>query len=202
MKHKLSHIVRLPLASVATTLVVYALSRQAEVVSAGGLNKPCAESHLPARGLRKTMGGCGAPGAEKACATSPGCTKALRTMPTTENPASRPSLLHAIRLVESGDRLNPPDGDGGRAIGPYQIWRVYWRDSGVPGDYQQCRDRAYAERVILAYWRCWCPKALAAGDWRTLANVHHLGGPAHNRGETDEAYLRRVKASMQEGGGA
>ena len=182
MKHKLSHIVRLPLASVATTLVVYALSRQAEVVSVGGLNKPCAESHLPARGLRDTMSGCG-----------------IRDPSVI--PASRPSLLHAIRLVESGDRPNPPDGDGGRAIGPYQIWRVYWRDSGVPGDYQQCRDRAYAERVILAYWRRWCPAALASGDWRTLANTFHLGRTAATRGEVDKAYLAKVKAAMQKEGG-
>jgi len=117
------------------------------------------------------------------------------------NPASRPSLLHAIRLVESGDRPNPPDGDGGRAIGPYQIWRVYWRDSGVSGDYQQCRNRAYAERVILAYWRRWCPAALASGDWRTLANTFHLGRTAATRGEVDKAYLAKVKAAMQKEGG-
>ena len=35
------------------------LSRTTEVVSVGGPHKPCAESHLPARGLLKTMGGCG-----------------------------------------------------------------------------------------------------------------------------------------------
>jgi len=64
------------------------------------------------------------------------------------------------------------------------------------GTWADCDRRAYAERVILAYWRRWCPKALASGDWRTLANVHHLGGPANRRGETDEAYLAKVKAVM------
>jgi hypothetical protein len=69
----------------------------------------------------------------------------------------------------------------------------------VPGDYQRCRDKAYAERVVLAYWRRWCPKALEAGDWRVLATVHHLGGPAARRGEADERYLAKVKAIMEGG---
>ncbi len=37
----------------------------------------------------------------------------------------RQEILDAIRFVESSDRPNPPDGDDGLAIGPYQIHEVY-----------------------------------------------------------------------------
>lgn len=32
--------------------------------------------------------------------------------------------LEAVWAVESGRQLNPKDGDGGKAVGPLQIWRV------------------------------------------------------------------------------
>jgi predicted chitinase len=87
-------------------------------------------------------------------------------------------LFNAIREVETGTHPDPANarGDGGRSLGPYQITVAYWKDSGVPGRYDQVRNRAYAERVMIAYWQRFCPEALAKGDWRTLAKVHN-GGP-------------------------
>ena len=41
----------------------------------------------------------------------------------------RRQILDAIRFVESSDRDDVPDGDGGKAIGPYQIHEIYWRDA-------------------------------------------------------------------------
>ena len=114
-----------------------------------------------------------------------------------ETRASHSPLLRAIRMVESGGVERPRDGDGGRAIGEYQIWHSYWQDSRVPGFYRQCRERAYAERVVLAYLSRYCPAALAAGDWRACANMHHLGATAARRGEVDERYLEKVKASLE-----
>jgi len=185
------------------------LSRTAGSVPVGGLLPPRAPG-VQARGRQKTMGGCSGgdrspvPGADRnprypanGRVKSSSATSHGEIVSPVRKQASRPSLLHAIRLVESGGRPNPPRGDGGRARGPYQIWRAYWLDARMPsGTWADCDRRAYAERVILAYWRRWCPKALASGDWRTLANVHHLGGPANRRGETDEAYLAKVKAVM------
>ena len=108
------------------------------------------------------------------------------------------SILRAIRHVETGGALRTPAGDSGAAIGPYQIHRSYWVDAKMPdGTYQNCRDRRYAERVMLRYWRRWCPQALVAGDWRALANVHHLGGPAARRGEWDAEYVQKVRAEME-----
>src|SRR5262245_43520697 len=61
-----------------------------------------------------------------------------------------PLILDAIVLVETSGQQNPPDGDGGRAIGPYQIHLEYWQDAlaaepGLGGSYQDCRRRGYAE---------------------------------------------------------
>jgi len=113
---------------------------------------------------------------------------------------SQAQILDAIRFVESGDRDDVPDGDGGLAIGPYQIHRAYWQDAieaepGLGGDYEDCRARDYAERVIAAYMRRWAPGAWRAGDGEVVARVHN-GGP---RGDTKPAtlgYWQRVRARL------
>ncbi|HWL92577.1 MAG TPA: hypothetical protein VNT79_03500 [Phycisphaerae bacterium] len=110
-------------------------------------------------------------------------------------PASVDSLMTAIRTVETNGRSDVV-GDGGRAIGPYQIHYGYWKDSGVKGRWEQCRNRPYAERVMRAYWRRYCPKALASGDWRTLARVHNGGPRGHLRGTTYK-YWSRVCAKLK-----
>lgn len=109
-------------------------------------------------------------------------------------------ILDAIRFVESSDRDDVVDGDGGLAIGPYQIHRVYWQDAieaepGLGGSYEDCRRRDYAERVIAAYMRRWVPGAWRAGDGEIVARVHN-GGP---RGDTNPAtlgYWQRVRARL------
>ena len=58
----------------------------------------------------------------------------------------REQILDAIRFVESSGRDDVPDGDDGRAIGPFQIHEVYWRDAAafdpdLGGTYQDCRRR-------------------------------------------------------------
>lgn len=103
--------------------------------------------------------------------------------------------LDAIRQVESGGNVNAV-GDGGRSIGPYQIQRAYWLDSRVPGHYEQVRDTAYAERVVIAYWRRYEPDALRRGDAETLARLHN-GGPGwrKHRAATD-GYWRKVRKQL------
>ena len=110
--------------------------------------------------------------------------------------APLPEVLHAIRVVETGDRSDPPDGDGGLAIGPYQIHEVYWRDAlahdpGLGGTYQDCRDRAYAERVVHAYMTRYVPEAWALGDAEVIARTHN-GGPLGMEKVSTEAYWQRV----------
>jgi len=108
------------------------------------------------------------------------------------------SLLDAIREVETGNHPAPHSavGDGGRSLGPYQIGWRYWRDSGVAGQYQSVRNPTYAERVILAYWKRYCPAALARRDWQVLARIHN-GGPTGHRDRDTLAYWRKVRDRMR-----
>lgn len=110
-------------------------------------------------------------------------------------------ILHAIRMVETGDRQDAPDGDGGRAIGPYQVHEAYWRDAlaqdpSLGGGYQDCRDRAYAERVIRAYMLRYAPDAWASGDAEIIARTHN-GGPTGPEKAATEAYWHRVLAVLR-----
>lgn len=110
-------------------------------------------------------------------------------------------ILHAIRVVETGDRVDPPDGDGGRAIGPYQIHEVYWRDAlahdrAIGGTYQDCRDRTHAERVVRAYMLRHAPDAWATGDAEIIARTHN-GGPTGPGKAATEAYWHRVLAVLR-----
>ena len=71
-------------------------------------------------------------------------------------PALTDDLLDAIRQVESSGN-DAAIGDGGKAIGPYQIWRVYWIDacefdpSLKSRPYEACFEPDYARRVVIAY---------------------------------------------------
>jgi hypothetical protein len=109
-------------------------------------------------------------------------------------------LLDAMRRVETGTSAHEGRdavGDDGRSSGPYQIQWTYWKDSGLAGQYRDVRDRRYAEQVILAYWRRYCPDALARRDLRTLARIHN-GGPAGARKATTLSYWRRVSRVLRD----
>jgi Destabilase len=115
--------------------------------------------------------------------------------------ASRARIFSALRMVESSGRDDVPDGDNGAAIGPYQIHREYWQDAvqaqpGLGGDYQDCRHRDYAERVIGAYMQKWIPDAWAKGDAETIARVHN-GGPDGWRRDSTLGYWQKVKTCLQ-----
>jgi hypothetical protein len=112
------------------------------------------------------------------------------------------AILDAILLVESGGRDDCPDGDGGKAIGPYQIHRVYWEDAvkhapelGRGRDYQACRQRAYAEQVITAYMQKWVPEAWRRGDAEVIARTHN-GGPQGARNHKTDGYWERVRRRL------
>lgn len=113
---------------------------------------------------------------------------------------SRREVLDAIRFVESSDRDDVPDGDGGKAIGPYQIHEIYWRDAveaepSLGGEYQDCRRREYAERVIAAYMRRWVPAAWDNGEGEVIARVHN-GGPQGATVQATLRYWQKVRARL------
>lgn len=87
------------------------------------------------------------------------------------------SFFRALHAVETRGRLGAITGDNGAALGPLQIHKSYWLDSGVKGSYSQCSDLAYSRAVVSAYMRRYAPKAWARGtDLETLAKIHN-GGP-------------------------
>ena len=112
----------------------------------------------------------------------------------------RRMILDAIRTVERGGDPDPPAGDGGRALGPYQIHREYWADAvafepGLGGSYEDVRRVAYAERVIDAYMRRHAPDAWSAGDAETIARIHN-GGPRGAERASTLGYWRKVKSLL------
>jgi len=124
-------------------------------------------------------------------------------------PADRPAqasapwtldeLLDALRKVESGglkDGGRKATGDGGKAIGPFQIHKPYWEDSKVPGKHDDCRDPEYARKVVQAYWKRYAPKALEAVDVESLARVHN-GGPDGAKQECTLVFWRKVERELK-----
>ena len=106
-------------------------------------------------------------------------------------------ILAAIRQVETGDRENAPDGDGGLAIGPYQIHYVYWldataSDASIGGRYEDCRKRGYATKVVEAYFRRYAAAASKRGEAETLARIHN-GGPRGHLIRATRGYWQRVR---------
>jgi hypothetical protein len=118
----------------------------------------------------------------------------LLALPAYSAPPER--FWTALHYVETSGRLGPIKGDNGAALGPLQIHRVYFQDSGVNGSYSQVADLAFARRVATAYLKRYAPKAWERGDVVTLARVHN-GGPSGHRKQSTLAYARKVLAAMK-----
>lgn len=106
-------------------------------------------------------------------------------------------VLDAVRRVESGNRTGRIIGDNGASIGPYQIQRAFWKDSRVPGRYEDCHDEKYARRVVLAYWKRYEPEAVKKGDAETLARLHNAGPGWRSKRAATNGYWRKVKGEMR-----
>jgi hypothetical protein len=105
------------------------------------------------------------------------------------------NLLDAMYTVES-KRGKELVGDGGRAIGPYQIWREYWQDAvewdkTIGGSYKDCMDKAYSEKIVRAYWARYAPKGATVEQ---LARIHNGGPKGHTRNATLKYWQKIVKA--------
>lgn len=92
---------------------------------------------------------------------------------------SRNAFLDAICQVESGGDSHAI-GDGGKAIGPYQIHKSYWQDAieydkTIGGCYEDCFQEDYARNVISSYMRRYAQKAWVNNQFMRLASIHHLG---------------------------
>lgn len=112
--------------------------------------------------------------------------------------APSPAFFRALHQVETSGRLGAIRGDNGRALGPLQIHRAYWQDSGVPGRYEDCADLQYSIRVVSAYLRRYARAAWDRGDSEAhiLARIHN-GGPQGHRKTATLGYAAKVRRAMQ-----
>jgi len=106
-------------------------------------------------------------------------------------------LLDAMYTVESS-RGKVLVGDGGKAIGPYQIWYSYWQDAveydpSIGGVYRDCMDKAYSERIVWAYWCRYAPKGATVQD---LARIHNGGSRGYKNPKTLK-YWDRIKQALK-----
>lgn len=107
-------------------------------------------------------------------------------------------ILKAIRAVETGGNPSPAHaiGDGGRSFGPYQISQEYWLDAGAICDWDDIKKTAVAEKVMVAYWKRYCPDALKKGDAATLARIHNGGPNGLKKKSATDPYCQRVLAEL------
>ena len=111
------------------------------------------------------------------------------------------AILDAIRTVETGGERDPDAaiGDGGKALGAYQIHRAYWLDATEKDPalralgYESVMDRAIAERVVIAYLTRYAP------NWRldTVSRIHN-GGPRGHMKDGTKAYAAKVAKAAKE----
>jgi hypothetical protein len=105
-------------------------------------------------------------------------------------------LLDAIARVESHNDPNAT-GDGGRALGPYQIHRAYWADGtrflGVHWSFAEASDPQKAREVVRAY-------LLTYGRGCSLLEMAriHNGGPNGHRKPRTLKYARRIAALLED----
>ena len=102
----------------------------------------------------------------------------------------------ALHLVETEGRVGPIRGDGGRALGPLQIHRGYWKDSRIAGKYEDCASLAYSIRVASAYMKRYAPKAWKDGDYKSLSRIHN-GGPNGGSKAATLRYWDKVRKRMR-----
>jgi len=109
-------------------------------------------------------------------------------------------LVQAICQVETGGEADPANavGDKGKAIGPYQIHKAYWVDAtqydkSIGGTYADCKDKAYATKVVKAYLRRYAPKN---ASMEVLARQHN-GGPKGHRKNATLGYWAKVQAALE-----
>jgi hypothetical protein len=112
-------------------------------------------------------------------------------------------ILDTLQRVETGGERDPDRavGDGGKALGAYQIWRVYWVDACDydptlrERGYEAVTDRQYAERVVIAYLSRYC-KTWTIDE---CARIHN-GGPAGatKRRKATDGYAAKARRAFNE----
>lgn len=122
---------------------------------------------------------------------------------TTQSPEYL-AFKDALIATETGSVTNKylavKDGDNGEAIGVFQIHYAYWLDTvgldtNIVGNYEQCRDFAYASRVVDAYLMHYGSNDIASGNWERLARIHN-GGPYGVEKDATRKFWLKVKNTL------
>lgn len=86
-------------------------------------------------------------------------------------------LVYALGMVEVGTAYQDSDKRGlAGELGPLQITKDYWKDSNIPGKWEDCRSWEYSVKVLQSYLSRYAKVALQKSDFETLARIHN-GGP-------------------------
>ena len=119
----------------------------------------------------------------------------LLLLATSASAADFAGFVRAVHQVETSGRTGAILGDGGRALGPLQIHRGCFKDSGVAGRYEDVSSLPVARAVMHGYLSRYAPAALASGDWATCARVWN-GGPKGASKTATLAYWRKVEGKL------
>ncbi len=113
---------------------------------------------------------------------------------------SSPELINAIHQVETSGRLGPITGDDGRALGPLQIHRSCWIDSGIPGTYEDCASLEYSKRVFRSYVARYATVARIGREVtdQDRARIWN-GGPNGYRKTATVKYWKKVERELNNG---
>ena len=115
--------------------------------------------------------------------------------------------LNAIRHVETGTHYDGVGvvGDGGYALGSYQIWEPYWIDARMDeGTHRLClTSKAYSEEVVRRYMLRYskkCTTRLLEGrgtlaDVERIARIHNGGPKGHTKLATRK-YWEKVQLRL------
>ena len=112
-------------------------------------------------------------------------------------------VLQAIRIVESNN-IPSAVGDGGNAIGVYQIWESYWKDatefSNLGGKYRDCFVPEYADRIVRCYMKRYAtPRRLGReATMQDIARIHN-GGPNGYKKQATIKYWEKVEKILNAG---
>lgn len=102
-------------------------------------------------------------------------------------------LIYAIGMVEVGSAYQDCNKRGlNGELGPLQITRAYWKDSGVPGRWEDCRSWEYSVKVLCSYLRRYAKEALQKNDFETLVRIHN-GGPRGAQKPQTASYWEKVQ---------
>lgn len=110
-------------------------------------------------------------------------------------------FVKAIHQVESSGRTGKVIGDGGKALGPLQIHKAYFKDAvsydkSLKNDYSKVTDLGFAKKVMSAYLNKYAPDAVRNDDYETLARIHN-GGPMGHRNPDTVDYWKKVKKNLK-----